>query len=380
MSKLYKGLCLMCAIALTGCNVSNRMSNVDTPRKTKKTISYQYGKAEGETAALASWWSYLGDETLDGLVRSSLNLYAQNGALINKATGTDGTVKELAARLTGSKPALAQDIVKLYLQYRSLQGQDAALNEFIEQRKLLAHKLNGQDGAAEQALKSDIENEILKAEQTIFKNDAEADRISGIIAEKTGLLPEYINQVLRDQKPLPFGDITPVLGTSAKAFAVAPQMQAFQSLYRQSQPLGGVLPKMMIGEFFGVSGEVYVDQNSSWQVKAGTFAHNLDLSHIPQNEEGEEFQDNIASSLFIFQGNLIHYSELGTQYKALNEAFIKTNEEHELLKDKYMHDISFMTAVMDKQKDLYDAKMASLKAQYERLKVLVDVYAYFGAY
>lgn len=380
MSKLKLSLGFVCALTLVGCNVSNRIINLNSTAEPEETLVYQTGKAESETKTLASWWTYFGDETLNKLMRSSMNLHAHEAAGTGVKIGSQNTVEELTRLYTDKKSLLARDISSLYIQFRSLQGQNHAVSEFIDQRVMLVESLGHKNDTVSTTFKTDLEGEILKARKLKIEIMKEAQAVSLSLAGKTGLLPEYINQVLKKQKPLPTGDITPVLATSAIAFSSAPQMRAYQTIYKNEGALRTIFPDLVIGDFFGVSGQAYVDQNSPWQVKTGTFSKKINLSSVSDNAEGNAFREGISSSLFLFQANIIRYSELGTQYKALNNAYAAAADEHKILNNKYVKDGTFMTAVMEAQKNLYDSRVASLKAQHERLKALVSIYSYFGVY
>lgn len=358
MPKNYAFLCIFCLIAVTGCNVSNQKEIKAEAPVSQKTEAVQYDRVDIKVPSLKSWWSYLEDDILDRLVQSSLHL--KTGQAEAEKHSADTSLTGLERYYEDGNAKHIQKLVETYLQYRSLQGQEKALAEFIVQQP--SGKKQPRKRKSIHQEKDAVGDELAQAQKTRNALAEEKRKIEKKLADETGLLPEYVTEILSEHRDLPKVDIKPVLGTSAQAFTVVPKIKALHAFHRvNSANLDRAFENVMIGELFGIPELAYVDDSVAWNLKA---AHFEQYVRGPAYA-GSAFDVSIEEELQSFQRLLIKYSELGIQYETLVNAYNKTK--------KYNHKSTGHKAI-------YDKKIAVLKAHYERLKTLTSIYSYFGVY
>lgn len=344
--RVVQGLLLasMCLLFLSGCNVSNRKSEGAKHLDSSKEKLLQHDSALSAAQNLRSWWSFLGDKELDELIKSAVNL---RGGAKRSHEGDTTFIREM---IIG------------YLDYRFLQMQLSALEGLQEDAKQNAVDASGFLMALE-----DLKNQ--------------SDKNINLIANKSGLLAEYVSQVLKAPKPMPQADIKPVLGTSVRVLATAPKVMALTHQYNQdTKRLYDVFPDMMIGDFFGVNALAYTNDQAPWELNAGSFAKNINLSALPMSQDAQQYQVAIMERIFGFRALLIQYSELLKQTEVLEKGYEKEKINYTVLEDQAAFDLDLSPALMRKAIALNDMKVAVEKARYESLKTLVSIYDYFGVY
>ncbi len=355
MQKQYVSVFILCVFFLTGCNVSNQNTN----HPSLKSDANQASKASVQIKTLDAWWSYFNDPVLDRLVSATVKLQMQG-------TGNKG-----------EKAKLVSDVVKSYLQYRSLQGQGSALNLYIDEMTILTSRLDAQEkkNLVTQLNKADTDTAAARKSRESISN--EMGTLQKTLASSTGLLAEYIAEILKDPKDIPAGDIKPILITPANNLAYIPEIRGITAAVPNADT---IFPKMAVGDLFGVSSDAYTGDASKWSVQNAAFKRHLNWS-VAETVNTPNLQNDISDFLFSFQGKLISYADLGVQYETLEIAHKNAIAEKSALPThNSRNDGASLQTALDLQKKLYDTNMAALKAKYERIKILVDLYSLFNVY
>ncbi len=355
MQKLCVNVFILCACLLTGCNVSNQ----NAPLENSNEI--QAYTPQKQIKTLAAWWSYFNDPVLDRLVSATVKLQMQG------------------ADFKGEKAVLVSDVVKIYLQYRSLQGQSSALSLYMDDISVITSRLDTQEKKNLITQLNQAETDISAARKTQDTILKEMGGIQQELAENSGLLPEYIAEILKESQPLPDGDIKPVLITPADDMAYIPEVTKKLNAYSGASK--SIFPSMIIGDFFGVSTDAYTDETSKWSVDSGTFERHLNWVGIENEGNITGLKNDISDFLFDFQGKLISYADLGVQYETLNMAHENAiNEKAAFPTHNSRNDSASLGAALSMQKKVYDTNIGALKAKYERIKILIDLYTLFNVY
>ncbi len=292
-----------------------------------------------EVSTLNSWWSLFNDETLDKLVSSAISLNFNN---------------------KHSKNAVALEIVRKYSQYHYVQSQKNLITQYIINQDSLSDSITPEIKSQQIALlkkKIGLENQAID--------------ISIEITKLTKLLPEYVAQILKKSKGLPSSNITPILASDASIIFNSPQITAASTLFVRNIGSGitiddakNIFPNMSFGQFFGISDNVYLNNNSSWSVSIGSSIQNLRLAKFePQytdNDIYKKFIDEIYTKLVNIEHKIISYASMQEQHIALENAAKEYNKE--CSKDPSICE------------NAYSAALASLRAEYERINILSDLY------
>lgn len=246
--------------------------------------------------SLHAWWSFFGDSTLDRLVSSALSLNPQDSR--------DKTLNLLSG------------VLHSYLEYRYIQNQEIWLMAYV------------QEDASRQ------KEEKLQAQLKIYTTTQA--RLRKKITEKTKLLPEFVDEILRQNVPLPEGDASPFLASPVALIDAMP----------------GRFSKTTFNQLFGLSDNIFANPESYWHVKPG---------HALKNTKGGSAETR--SKVSALEHDLIAYAHLREQTEILEKALAKQEKSDNATKDT-----------------LYKARLGALRAKYERVKALAKVYLALGVY
>ncbi len=301
---------------------------IQPPIIEKDTYSLSY-----EDSSLESWWSFFNDPTLDRLVSSALSIASDN---------------EL------SDNAIALNIMRKYVQYHYTQNQNNLLEQYIEKRNI-------EDKPQQIALlknKIELENKAID--------------ISIELAKATNLLPEYVTQILKKDAAMPSSDITTIFASGASIAFNSPEIIAASALFVKNtggatslSDMKNIFPDITFSRFFGITDGVYLNNNSSWGVAIGDSIRNLDLTELESRYSNNpayiEFIDNVYAGLVNIERKIISYANMEEQYIVLKNA---ANEYEE----------KCLTAKDNNCDEAYNTALAALRAEYERINILINLY------
>lgn len=342
----------------------------------QKIESVQLPMLRHDVGTLRSWWSLWGDDTLNQLISSAMQLNMV--ALKEDDTGGD------------PKAALAAHVARNYITYRYVQNQNNMLSLYIQGRKDIYAVLNQYEEIDDSRLKA-IKSEIEALEARSRDFDADEKKMIGEMTRLTKLLPEYVEQVMGGVKPLVDVDITPLLASPAtlmaRANALIPaRMALLQSGAPQSVVLKSekIFTSKVIGQFFGVSDEVYARSDSNWIVSVGAGVSHLDFSVLDQPSgnmyDVESFKNATSEFVMDIEHKLVMFSHMHKQYLALNMQASKYIKNFEALNGAWQKNAGSDLTKIQAQDEANKAELAALKAQYEMARILIDLYAALDVY
>lgn len=342
---------------------------------------------------LEAWWGFYKDATLDRLVSSALQLNTLPAEGVAKSGASQASYDAMTDLYQNPKSALVQKIVQGYLSYRYIQNQDYYLEKYIKERTQILARVRREAGGD---AKNNPDIEKLQKELSVLErreDDFEGQKANHIkkITSLTSLLPEYVEQVLKERTGLPQPDITPFLASSATLLRDAEEVAAARSVLSvQTQGTIGpdrsavVIPDMAMNRFFGISDKVFVNSNSRWRVSVGDAAKNLAFDAVQpvrkQAQPYKVFQDRVLTFIMDIEHDIVRYAHLQDQYAALRAEAQKLSQNYKMLDEHsaaYNRSSSSLTGMQD---DAYKARLAALKARYEQDRILAQIYGRLGVY
>ncbi len=319
------------------------------------TINLDSFRPSPNAHSLASWWTFFDDPVLSRLVDSSTRLNpVSRGSMSGDVSGQ---MREEALRSYYRNPELrlVVEVVQSYLRYRYIQNQDMIVLDYLDKR----------DFSGEGAY---VEKELSMLQKQHKRYTAQKKDTIAKIARITKLLPEYVTQILRDDAPLPTADITPILANQASLMMGADEVMVARAIFAQGLPslshqaTKDIFGSEMFATFFGVSDDVFTGRDTLWQVSTGLAVERVNLDALDAS-----YEDNIAYT--DFRRRVLSYL---------------LDIEHALVSYAYMHEQHVALKVTqesaENEKEFFEARKATLRAEYEKSKMLVDLYKALGVY
>ncbi len=322
----------------------------------------EFVKASKFNKVFESWWSFFVDSALDRLVTSALGL---NPLLDNKKALPDNdnlNIRSLYDYYVDQRVVLVKNVVLDYVEYRYIQNQKLLLERYIDEQE---YNLKRAD--KKQAKTIEMELKALNDRRAEF--NMRLEKFTAEIASLTKLLPEYVSELLKDNSPIPSYDITPLLlENTYYLFNNSAKIKAAQSLFIHrvgraisKKDLMKIFPFVPLNKFLGISDQVFAKSDVVWQVTAGNAVSELNFTSLYDynryKPEIEEYQSKVLSYVTGIERILVAYSTLIEQEKLLSIAVDKAND-----------------------KDVYKAKLAVLRASYEKTKTLIDLFDALSLY
>lgn len=243
---------------------------------------------------LKSWWSFYGDATLDRIISSALALNPQ----------------ETKVKTT----SLISDLIYSYLEYRYTQNQHDLLIEYIT-----SNSLKKEEREALGTKKKGFEEKLI--------------RIQVKITNQTKLLPEFVNEILKDKKKIPMSDMTPFLASETNL------IDAYPNSFSVDQ----------MNSFFGLNGSVFSSGQEFWNIIPGTARKNIISNNPTTIKKVEDLEKD-----------LIAYTHLREQTRILEKASKRQN--------------------FSDSNTYYQSRLGVLRAQYEKAKAVTKIYLSLGVY
>ena len=310
---------------------------------------------------LESWWSFFSDSAIDRLVTSALGLNSLADSEKNFPKD-DVNIRSLHDYYVNQKVGLVKNVVLDYVEYRYIQNQNMLLGRYIDEQEF---NLRGAD--QDQAKIIEVELKVLNDRKAEFK--IRLEKLTAKIASLTKLLPEYVSALLKDNNPIPNYDITPLLlEDTYSLFNNSAQIRAAQSLlvYKigrsiSKKDLMAVFPSNSLNKFFGISDQIFAKNDFPWRVSTGNAVRQLNFSKLESmgndKQEIKIYRNAVFSYVMGIERILVSYSTLIEQEKLLSAAVDKAHD-----------------------KDVYKAKLAVLRARYEKTKTLIALFDALNLY
>lgn len=280
-------VCVLSTIMISAC-VSSDKSTKQNQVVIKQPI------AAPVDHSLNAWWSFYNDATLNRIISSAMSL---NPQISDKAT-----------------LSLISDLIFSYLEYRYTQNQSMWLDDYLN------------------ATSPGKEEKKALAEQK-KKYTEKQDRLKKKITLQTKLLPEFVDEILRSEEPLPTADLSPLLASSTALLDPSP----------------GAFSQTEVNRLFGLDNNVFTNPEALWKITLGTAENNTNAANPYTREKVKSLERD-----------LIAYALLREQTRILEGALKK--------QDKFNGEA------------YYKARLGVLRAHYERVKATSKIYLSLGVY
>ena len=354
---LKKLAILLSTVGLVACNTTG-LTTVSAPMD----IEAETDKVS--ESPFPSWWSFYSDDILDRLVTSALSLNPQTYT-DDKKSVTGEKVQSNAAVIQSYKDmrvGLVKAIVQNYIEYRYIQNQKHLLQEYIAEQTAV---LEVADPQSAKILEIEL-NALLERKEEYEKRLSE---IHEHLAASTKLLPEFIAELMKELKPIPEYDLSPVfltdtrelLGNSAHVTAAMVMLRNQTNNGVGIADARSVLPPQPLNQTFGISDQIFSKADYEWRVSIGQAVRSLKFdemgTRVFHKQEINTYQDAVTSYVLDLERILVGYAALSEQSQVLENAVKNADEMN-----------------------IYKARLAALRADYEKAKTVTELFDTLNLY
>lgn len=354
-------LCSSCLMSCqtAGFNVPLLATTPVTPHVVPQEVPVIYASPvkpiSGNYKGLGAWWSFFGDPVLDGLVSSGISMNATN--LGEKVKFPSGNVIALELRKYYKDPRVefVNNITKDYVEYRYIQNQRNLLVDYIAEQELKLGKLNGRD-------LDQVKQELglLRAKNKKFKK--QLVKLTVKMSDATKLLPEYVEEVLKQHNPVPVYNITLILASSSLVLASSSDIDVARTMLSH-ETLGQIgeadtknlIPDITLNKLFGIPDDVFVNINSRWRVAIGEAKNNVQFDMLDRNAGNSGAKRKFKKAVFDYitevEQLLVTTATLRDQQRVLEKAISSAEKAN-----------------------IYKTRLASLRAEYETAKTVIALF------
>lgn len=359
--KKLTAISIICTLGLTACQSlimqENRKAEALLPQLQATPIPIKkedlFIQKSQEHKSLDAWWSFFGDSVLNDFVSSGLSM---NAAKFKKENPFPQEIspKTLEAYYKEERVEFVSKIVKDYIEYRYIQKRSVLLNSQI---KIYAEALSNSKRREKEHREKELR--LLRDAQDEFLSQLSSLAVS--LSKTTKLMPEYINEVFKRNQGVTSYDITPIMASSALIMAHTIPVSVARTML-SSQTHGGIsvqktadiFPDMMFSQFFGVPQSLFANPEQLWRIKIGQAHRNINLGEVGNSPE---FKDKIHAYITEIEGILTNISTLRAQQVVLDNAVKKAT-----------------------QKEMYEASLSALKAEYQIAKTIMGFFKKLDIY
>ncbi len=340
---------------------------IASPRLTSKPQQQPFSAIKGKIAqnyrGLEAWWSFFNDPVLNSLISAGLNMNAAELSNNGHFPEHKMTKKALTEYYKDKRVDLVSSIAIDYIEYRYIQIQNNLLNGYISYQEKM---LQASTGRKQEQITTELE--YLSQKKHEFAKDLQKASVS--LSKSTKLLPEYIDEILKDNQVIPDYDITPILASSAQIITNSARIDTARTrlFYITQGKIGlqktkNLLPDIRFDQLFGISENVFANPHVSWRVKIGYARKQLNFSALldsdPSNKQHiRDFKKDVSSYIMEIEGLLVSISALHDQQEVLEKAVTRAVQED----------------------DLYKAHLAAIKAEYEKTKAVIKLFEKLDLY
>ena len=337
-------------------SVPEMLPQIEEPR-----FSTDAAKIPQDYVGLKAWWSFFNDPVLNSMVSSALSMNASQMSQAEDFPADDMTKDALKVFYKDKRVNLVNAIASDYVEYRYIQTQAALLNEYIafQENELLHVPMDDEE---------EINNELEFLNKRKEEFTSRLRDVSVSLSKTTQLLPEYIDEVLKNNQGIPKYDITPLMASSAHIITNAADIDAVRSLlsYKSRGQAGlqdtrNILLDIPINQLFGISENIFVNTDSSWRVKIGNARQQVSYTPVRARLSNEDqvqmFVNSVNAYITEIESLLVSIATLRDQEEVLEKAVRNAT-----------------------QKELYKARLAVLRAEYEKTKTIVKLFERLDLY
>lgn len=409
---------------------------------------------EKKSGTLTAWWTFFGDPVLDRLIESSMALSPDRSVALAKVTearaiarttssslfpqisGTasasradtasvnpdnyydagfdasyeldlfdvnrnasdaaDLNVEAMQASFENVTLTLVADVARNYTEFRFYQHQAAIASRNLDSEQKTLELVLQQNEAGE-ATRLDVEraeNQVNTTRASIpdFKRQADIARLR--LSVLSGLLPEYIAQILGENGTIPTADVMPVLASPADVLEMRPDVRAARINFAAAtktvaSETANLFPKLTLSGFFGVQDSAFVSSANVWNVALGAAVNLLDFGRIEgqidaakarEEEAYHLLRKSVLAAVTDTEQAMVSYAHINQQRISLAASLQNAKKALELSQQLYKEgEISFLD-VLDAQRSVNSADLAASSAEYAQVISLIALYKSLGVY
>lgn len=410
--------------------------------------------ADKKSGTLSAWWTFFGDPVLDRLVKSAMALSPDRAIALAKiaeargiarssksslfpqiagaassnraetATAGPNTVYEagfdasyeldiFGVNRNASSAAdlnvdaaqagfddvtltLIADVARSYTEYRfyTHQAQIAARNLEAEEKTLELVRQQNEAGEATRLDTERAENQVNTTRASIPDFNRQADNARLQLSVLTGLLPEYVTQILGKDGKMPTPDVMPVLASPADIIETRPDIRAARAVFAAqtktvASETANLFPKLTLSGFFGIQDSAFVSSANIWSVALGVAVRLIDFGRVEgqidaakarEEQAYQGLRKTILEAVMDVEQAMVSYAHINEQSIALEASLQNAKKALELSQQLYKEgEISFLD-VLDAQRSVNSADLAVSSAQYAQMVSLIALYKSLGVY
>jgi NodT family efflux transporter outer membrane factor (OMF) lipoprotein len=322
-----------------------------------------------------------------------IDLFGKNR---NAASASDLQAQAAQAMFDDVTLTLIADVARSYVEHRYFQkqGMIAARNLESEEKTLDLIRKQNEVGEAPQLDVERAENQVNATRATLPDYKRQSQQAKLRLSVLTGLLPEFVSQIIKDGEPMPFADVTPVLASPAEVLANRPDVKAARLSFAaatktSASETADLFPQLTLSGLFGVQDSAFVSSTSVWNVALGMAVSLIDFGRIEgridaakarEEQAYHALRKSILEAVMDVEQAMVAYSHIHEQRVSLDAALQNAKKALELSQQLYQEgEVSFLD-VLDAQRSVNVSDTAVLRAEFEQMISLVALYKSLGVY
>lgn len=448
---------LVCTSMLMACS-SSQYDEPESPTawmsSKEKAALYEEFKDVGDVKTLESWWTFFNDPALDRLISSAMalnpdramalakikeargierstrsTLFPQIGAGANAsrqdageiapdsyydaafdasfevdifgknrnaAAAADLQAEQAEAAFESVTLSMIAEVARVYVEYRYFEKQLAIATRNLESEEKTLGLIRKQYeiGEAPQLDVERGENQVNATRATIpdYKRQSEQARLR--LSVLTGLMPEYVVEIVKDAAPIPGAGVAPVLASPAQVLSARPDIRAARLAFAAStktaaSETAALFPNLTLSGLFGIQDSAFVSSASVWSVALGVAVSLVDFGRIEgridaakarEEQAYHALRKTVLEAVMDVEQSMVAYAHINEQRVSLEASLGNARKALELSQQLYKEgEVSFLD-VLDAQRSVNAADAAAVRAEFEQSVALIALYKSLGVY
>lgn len=444
------------AVMLTSCLSAQKFEDPQSPTGWQSASAFEKNMNEDskKSDTLSAWWTFFGDPVLDRLIKSSMALSPDRAIALakvnearaiarssrsslfpqisgvanggrsdngqsapdnaydagfdasyeldifgvnrNASAASDLNVDAMQASFEDVTLTLVADVARSYTEYRYFEHQAAIASRNLAAEEKTLELVRQQNDAGE-ATRLDVEraeNQVNTTRASIPDFMRQADNARLRLSVLSGLLPEYVSQILGDKGEMPVADILPVLASPADVIGRRPDIRAARFAFAaQTKTVASqtatLFPQLTLSGFFGVQDNAFLSNANIWSVALGAAVRLIDFGRIEgqidaakarEEQAYHALRKTVLEAVMDVEQSMVSYAHINEQRVSLEASLQNAKKALELSQQLYKEgEISFLD-VLDAQRSVNSADLAASSAQYAQVISLIALYKSLGVY
>ncbi len=335
------------------------------------------------------------DNTYDAAFDASfeVDLFGKNR---NASKAAKDSLEAMQAQFEDVTLTMVAEVSRTYVEYRFYEKQVSIARKNLESEKKTAGLIRQQNEVGE-ATRLDVEraeNQVNNTNASIpqLKNQADSARLR--LSVLTGLLPEYILQIVKEAQPIPKADVLPVLATPAEILNARPDIRAARASFAAStntaaSETANLFPSLTLSGLYGIADSAFVSSASVWSVALGAAVSLIDFGRIEgrvdvararEEQAYHTLRKTVLEAVMDVEQSIVAYAHINEQKIALEKSLQNARKAQELSQQLYKEgEVSFLDA-LDAQRSVNSAELSASEAEYRQAIALIALYKSLGVY